>query len=543
MNVIQKFVASLLSLGIKRLVLLGLVFSVIFAMVLLSVYSFRQPVPTVLYSGLDKADVSAIGAALAEVGTPFDVNEAGDSILVEFGKTAQARMFLAERGLPKSDKSGYELFDQMGSLGLTSFMQQVTKVRALEGELVRTILQFDGVKSARVHLGLKQDGILRNRESKPTASVVIRMDGSPREGLSTSIRQLVAAAIPGLQPDQVIVSTTEGKLLAGPKTSDDSSIGELLDVERKVSEEITKRVENTLEPFAGSDNIRVSVSATINLDKRQISETKFDPDSKVERSLQSMKSVDSSKDAGASPTVSVDQNIPQEIKPSGQAESGSKKKEDKQETINFEIGSKQTSITSAGFVIERLAVAVVVNKKAIAGDQANAPDQKELETRLAEIEAIVKSSAGTFEARGDTVKVSAIDFHSNEVVAEQASELGVGDYVAGNLGTIINAVSLIISLLVVLLVGLRPALRILLEDTQKVEQPTALLGVAKNGELAAPNGANIEAPTASVFEGRLDSVLAEESPKDQLNRLVTVDVDRAAQVLKKWMNEPERTAA
>jgi flagellar M-ring protein FliF len=543
MNVLQKFVGSLLSLGVKRLVLLGLVFSVIFAMVLLSVYSFRQPVRSVLYSGLDKADVSAIGTALSEVGTPFDVNEAGDSVLVEFGKTAQARMFLAERGLPKSDKSGYELFDQMGSLGLTSFMQQITKVRALEGELVRTILQFDGIKSARVHLGLKQDGILRNRESRPTASVVIRVDGSPREGMSSSIRHLVAAAIPGLQPEQVMVSTTDGKLLAGPKTSEDSSVGVLLDLEKKVSEEITKRVENTLEPFAGSDNIRVSVSATINLDKRQVSETKFDPDSKVERSLQSMKSVDSSKDAGTAPAVSVDQNIPQEVKPTGAVETGSKKKEDKQETINFEIDSRQTSTTSAGYIVERLAVAVVVNKKAISGGLANATDEKELEKRFSEIVEIVKSSAGVSESRGDSVKVSVIDFYSSEIAPDMASELGVGDYFAGNLGTIINAASLIISILVVLLLGLRPALRILLENTQEEAGSIALPGMENSGVLTAPTGTNFEMGSANSADFGAATASSEESPKDQLNRLVTVDVDRAAQVLKKWMNEPERNVA
>jgi flagellar M-ring protein FliF len=543
MNVLQKLAVSLLGLGIKRLITLGVVFVAIFAMISFSVYSFRQPVRSTLYSGLDKADVSAIGTALSEVGTPFDVNEAGDTILVEFGKTAQARMFLAERGLPKSDKSGYELFDQMGSLGLTSFMQQITKVRALEGELVRTILQFDGIKSARVHLGLKQEGVLRNKESRPSASVVIRVDGTPKEGLPSSIRHLVAAAIPGLQPEQVMVSTTEGKLLAGPNTSEDSSVGELLDLEKKVSEEITKRVENTLEPFAGSDNIRVSVSATINLDKRQVNETKFDPDSKVERSLQSMKSVDSSKDAGASPAVSVDQNIPQEIKPSGTAETASKKKEDKQETINFEIGSKQTSTVSAGYVVERLAVAVVVNKKIVMSSLADPADEKELATRIAEIEAIVKSSAGTFEGRGDSVKVSAIDFYAKEISADQASKLGIGDYVAGNLGTIINAVSLIIALLVVLLLGLRPALKILLADARNDVGSIALPGSEASGVLASPGSMNIPMGVADSFDFGAKNSMNEESPKDQLNRLVTVDVDRAAQVLKKWMNEPERNAA
>ena len=255
MQFLQKLAVSLSGLGAKRLALLGVVGVIVFSLISFSVYSFQKPVRSILYSGLDKADVSAIGAALSEVGTPFDVNEAGDAVLVDFGKTAQARMLLAERGLPKSDKSGYDLFDQMGSLGLTSFMQQVTKVRALEGELVRTIQQLDGIKSARVHLALKADGALRNRENRPTASVVIRIDGTPQEGLASTIRHLVAAAIPGLQPDQVMVSTTDGRLLAGPRASEDSSVGELLDLESKVSAEIGKRVSNTLEPFAGSENI------------------------------------------------------------------------------------------------------------------------------------------------------------------------------------------------------------------------------------------------------------------------------------------------
>jgi flagellar M-ring protein FliF len=543
MNMMQKFAASLRGLGVKRLVVLGVIFVFTFAMISLSVYSFRQPVKSILYSGLDKADVSAIGTALSEVGTPFDINEAGDTVLVEFGKTAQARMFLAERGLPKSDKSGYELFDQMGSLGLTSFMQQVTKVRALEGELARTILQLDGIKSARVHLGLKPEGVLRNRDSQPTASVVIRIDGSPRDGLASTIRHLVAAAIPGLQADQVMVSTTEGKLLAGPRNSEDSSVSELLDLEKKVSEEIASRVENTLEPFAGADNIRVSVSASINLDKRQTNETKYDPDSKVERSLQSVKSVDSSRDGSTSPVVSVDQNIPQEIKPTPQTDSGSKKKEDKQETINFEIGSKQTSTVSAGYLIERLAIAVVVNKRTIVSTLANATDEKELAARLSEIEQIIKSSAGTFEGRGDFVKVSAIDFFSKTSETSEVASLGVKDYVAGNLGTLINAVSLIVSLLVVVLLGLRPALKMLMSDMRDSVAPQALSASDPAAILAAPKGSSNDIVSKASLDFRTGADAVEESPKDQLNRLVTVDVNRAAQVLKKWMNEPERNAA
>lgn len=536
---LQKLATSILGLGIKRLVILGAIGAIIFSMLAFSVYSFRQPVRSILYSSLDKADVSAIGTALSEVGISFDVNEAGDAVLVDFGKTAQARMLLAERGLPKSDKSGYELFDQMGSLGLTSFMQQITKVRALEGELVRTILQLDGIKSARVHLALKADGVLRNRDSRPTASVVIRVDGTPRETLASAIRHLVAAAIPGLQADQVMVSTTDGKLLAGPQKSEDPSTGELLELESKVSNEIGKRVTNTLEPFAGTENIRVSVSTTINLDKRQTNETKFDPNSKVERSSYTLKSVDSSKEAGSAPSVSVDQNIPQEVKPEAGTDLASKKKEDKQETVNYEVDTKQTATTSAGYDIERISLAVVVNKKAVLNSLPKGGEEKELAARLADIEAIVRTAAGVVDARGDTVKVSAIDFFVSEVTVDTPSELGVGDYVAGNLGTIINAISLIVALLVVLLFGLRPALKILVTDAQSEKSPAILPDTAVSATLAAPVKSN---PSTAVLKETTDGS-AGDTPKDQLNKLVSVDVDRAAQVLKKWLNEPERTAA
>jgi flagellar M-ring protein FliF len=543
MQFLQKLAGSLSGLGVKRLALLGVVGVVVFALLSFSVYNFQKPVRSILYSGLDKADVSAIGAALSEVGTPFDVNEAGDAVLVDFGKTAQARMLLAERGLPKSDKSGYDLFDQMGSLGLTSFMQQVTKVRALEGELVRTIQQLDGVKSARVHLALKADGALRNRENRPTASVVIRVEGTPSEALASTIRHLVAAAIPGLQPDQVTVSTTDGRMLAGPSASEDSSVAELLDLETKVSSEIEKRVSNTLEPFAGPENLRVSVSTTINLDKRQINETKFDPNSKVERSMYTLKSVDSSKDAGSAPSVSVDQNIPQEIKPSQAAESSNKKKEDKQETVNYEVDTKNTAITSAGYIVERMSIAVVINKKAISNGLPAGGDEKLLAARIAEIEGIVRSASGVLESRGDTVKISTIDFFVEDVPATLAAEPGVGYYLAGNLGTIINAVSLIVAMLLVLVVGLRPALKILVTDSRNDAAISALPITETSVALSAPTSVISENTPPSSSSPGLVVPRPTDSSKEQLNKLVSVDVDRAAQVLKKWLNEPGRDAA
>ena len=97
-------------------------------------------------------------------------------MLVRYGQTAQARMLLAEKGLPTSAKAGYELFDKMGSMGLTSFMQEVTRVRALEGEIARTIQAMKGVKAARVHIVLADTGSFRRGRQTPSASVIVRTE-------------------------------------------------------------------------------------------------------------------------------------------------------------------------------------------------------------------------------------------------------------------------------------------------------------------------------------------------------------------------------
>ena len=260
----------------KRILISIVTVAVFATMIFLSMSFFNKPVREVLYTGLGPEDVNQIGMVLSESGIAFDVNEAGNSVLVDFGKTAQARMILAQKGLPKSDKSGYQLFDQMGSLGLTSFMQQVTRVRALEGELVRTIQQLDGIKTARVHLALKSENNFKNKEEQATASVVVRTNGKPSEQTTNAIRHIVAAAIPGLLTENVTVLTTEGILISGGQSGSNEP-DHLLQLEKSVSAETQARVERTLDPITGPANFRVSVTTSIDTDKHQINETNFGP--------------------------------------------------------------------------------------------------------------------------------------------------------------------------------------------------------------------------------------------------------------------------
>ena len=168
---------NLMALGVKRLTALALVGFSVFALTGFAGFYLSRPTMETLYSGLDREDVIGIGTALREAGIGFDVSSDGATVLVPVGQTAQARMTLAEKGLPHSGSVGNELYDKLGSLGLTSFMQEVTRVRAIEGELARTVQMMRGVKAARVHIVLGDEGSFRRERQPPSASVIIRTDG------------------------------------------------------------------------------------------------------------------------------------------------------------------------------------------------------------------------------------------------------------------------------------------------------------------------------------------------------------------------------
>ncbi|NJM28719.1 MAG: flagellar M-ring protein FliF [Rhizobiales bacterium] len=410
MQYVSLLVNALAQLGARRLIVLGLVGAFVFGLLTTGTYYLNRPVREPLYTGLDAEDINRIGRVLSEVGIPYDVSVGGDAVLVDYGNAAQARMILAEKGLPKSDKAGYELFDQMGSLGLTSFMQQVTKVRALEGELARTIELLEGIRSARVHLGQKGEGAFRSKADQPTASVVIKTDGNAKESLASSVRQIVASAIPGLKSEQVTVMTTDGQTLVSGGETGMAEPDRKLQLEQRVAEETRQSAERAISAMVGLTNLRVSVTAQLNADKRQTTETNFDPESKIERSLKTVKESQENQNSTGSETTSVAQNIPQEpTAPSG-GDSSREKKDRKEETANYELNSKQVAVESVGYTIERLSLSILLNKQTLLKSQGAAPDEAKLVNQVQEIESLVRSAVGFNEKRGDSIKVVAADF-------------------------------------------------------------------------------------------------------------------------------------
>ncbi len=542
---IQRIIDRLTVLGPQRLAVLGGGVALVIAMLAVAAIYLNKPAYETLYVGLERSDVNQIGMVLGEAGIPFDVASDGTTVLVAAGKTANARMLLAEKGLPTSANAGYELFDNVGSLGLTSFMQQITRVRALEGEIARTIQSIEGIRSARVHIVLPERGNFRREEQQPTASVVIRAVGIEGQRSAAAIRHLVAAAVPGLGSDKVTVLDSTGMLLASGDDPTNSSLARAMDVERQVAAGIEENISRALAPYLGFENFRASVRATVNTDQRQVEETIFDPESRVERSVQVVKAAENASQSSTASPTSVEQNLPDPAAGPAPGPQSSENSERREETTNYELNTKRVATVSNGYSVSQLSIAVVVNQSRIAALIGANATEAQVAAKVAEIQALVTSAAGLSATRGDQINVSAVQFVDDAAVASEGS--GVLDKLMAQTGTMINALAFVVVAFLLVWFGLRPLARVVQPNEPEVAAIAAgegqrALPQPGDGQQALPGtqtydpitGAPIPTagPQMAPMEGFNQRV--KPAPQERLARMVDLNDERTAQILRKW---------
>ncbi len=560
LNQLLAFGKTLTDMGPGRLAAMIGTLVITMALMLGGAFYLNRPTMETLYVGLEPTDINQVSIALAEAGVPFESGPDGSSIMVGVGHTAQARLLLAERGLPNSTTSGYELFDKVGSLGLTSFMQEITRVRALEGEIGRTIQSISGISAARVHIVMPDAGSFRRGTQNPTASVMIRAGATSGRKASNAIRHLVAASVPGLSPEDVTILDSTGQLLASGDDATNNPANRSLGVEQQLQSDIESNLDKALAPFLGIDNFRASVIAKLNTDAQQIQETIFDPESRVERSVRVTKEAQKSSQVESSEATTVQQNIPQAPDSTGGGgPSSNDETEKKEELTNYEINSKTVATTRNSYVIEKLSVAVVVNRSRVeklVGEQA---DQAKIDAYLAEMRKIVATAAGIDADRGDLIEVSVMDFMENQILDEAALGPSVGETLLRYLGTTINALAFVAVAFLIVWFGFRPLARSMgglspagaaLPGADGADDPLGL-------ELPdfAPSG--VDGPGASLMEGfgadfGFDSTedlltmdddepsfnrKVKEGPERRLSRMVEISEERAAKILRKWAIE------
>ena len=536
---LERLWMSLLGLGGRRLSVLALVGVTVFGSVALSGYYLSRPDLETLYGGLNAQDVSRIGATLKEAGIAFDVNSQGNAVLVRRGHTAPARMLLAEKGLPSSTSAGYELFDKLGSIGLTSFMQEVTRVRALEGEIARTIQAMRGVKAARVHIVLPDGGSFRSKRQPPSASVIVRTDAANDFGSAPAIRHLVAAAVPGMTIDQVTVLSTDGTILASGGDSASASPARMMSLEKTIGRELQDNIAKTLTPYLGFNNFEISVAARLNTDKRQINETAFNPESRVERSVRVIKETGSQQNNNSRAPVGVEQNVPAEQASTPSGDQSKRSNERREELTNYEVSSKTTSTVSEGYKIDQLTVAVVINRKRLLASLGEGAGPEAVEKQLKDVERLIESAAGIDAKRGDRITVSAVEFLQGSQPLEPDASSGIAHQLVGQLGSIVNALAIVGVTALLIWFGLRPAVKAILVAKGREPAVATQIEVQPQPTVAAP-GANA---VASDAQPNLIADLTEKlgrTPLKRLEQMVDYDEDQAAAILKQWMREGER---
>ncbi|MGH7125825.1 MAG: flagellar basal-body MS-ring/collar protein FliF, partial [Stellaceae bacterium] len=513
-----------------------------------------------LYADLDLKDSAQIVQKLDAMSIPYQLRSEGSQILVPADQVARLRMTMAEQGLPRGGSVGYELFDKADSFGSSSAAQNINQVRALEGELERTITGLGPVQSARVHLVLPRRDLFARDAQEASASIVVKLRGAERlsKGQVAAIRQVVASAVATLKPGRVSVVDGAGTLLArgdGQDANAATGIG-AEQFQTDYESRIARGVEDMLERSLGAGKARVDVRADIDFDRITTSSESFDPDGQVVRSTQTVTQNDDSTNGNDQP-VTVTNNLPNQQAPAGSGGSGRTKNARNEETVNYEISKTTRSQVREAGEVKRLSVAVLVDGTYTTkadGTKEYAPRPPE---ELKQISTLVRSAIGYNEKRGDTVEVVNLRFAQPEEPAATAASAPAGffGFEKADLIRIGETATLAVVALLVILLVVRPLMFKLLEGGGGAigAESAGLLGdpgMVARPQLPAPQGMQmvpaqagalpvpVPAPRAQIEQmidiGQVEGRVAASSIK-KIGEIVEKHPEEAVAIVRSWM--------
>ena len=504
---------------------------------------FRVTTPQMapVYSGLEFEDSAAIVKELRTLGVPFELRGDGEIILVPRDQITTIRMSLAESGLPNRGQVGYEIFDQQNTLGATSFVQNLNHLRALEGELARTISSLTRVKSARVHLVLPERELFRREAKQPSASIVLEVRGALSTGEIRSVQHLVASAVDSLTPNMVSIVDSSGQLLASGANGEDSAISTQSE-ERKLAVEnrLRSRLEELLANVVGAGRARVQVSAELDMNRLTRTSESFDPDSQVVRSAQTRELSDQAQGAANGGQVSVANELPGATANTGDNGASTEQSNTTEETINYEISkTTQTEIIEAG-AVKRLSVAVVIDGLYSTNADGSAQYDPRSAEEIAQIRSIVNTAIGFDESRGDQVEVINMQFAERPDLNFEPTESSLFDFTRDDMFSAIEmAVTLLIALALVFFV-MRPLIKKVLEPDEDVPMlVTAQEAVDATGNPIEPAGpATVEDMAREKWLDEARSLgKAQFEAIERVGTLVQENPKQASMIIRNWLLE------
>ena len=490
-----------------------------------------------LYADLEPSDQNAITAQLTSRNIPFEID--GNRLLVPATQVGSLRMAMAAEGLPLGGVAGYEIFDNASSLGTTNFMQNVQLVRALEGELAKTIRSIEVVKSARVHLVMSRRQLFTRDKQSATASVILKMRGAATltgEQIA-AIQHLVASAIPELDPSRVSIVDNKGKLLATGNEKDseiaraNDMVSRRINFERRIADELTELLEKSV----GLGNSKVNVNADLDFDRISTTEEKFDPDGQVVRSSNTIEETSSGQESEAEQPVGVQQNLPDAQAGGGGAKSTNTESRT-EEVTNFEISKKITNHVRESGLVKRISVAVLIDGELIEQEDGEVVYRERTEQEMDNLAKLVSSAIGYNAERGDTVEVINMRFVEKEVDLEEPLDLFFG-LQKQDLVRIAEVIVLLILAVLAILLVVRPLLTRAFEalPAAAAEAEQRLLAEAAGvPAIQGPEGGEEEEYEELIDIDRVEGRVKSSSVK-RVGEIVEKHPEEALSIIRGWM--------
>ena len=534
----ETFLQALRSLGPMRLAVMGAVILGLIGFFIFLTTRLTTPQMELLFGELDPSDSSRIVGQLESTNTVYELRANGSQVFVPSNKVAQLRLTMAEQGL-SGGSIGYEIFDDAEAMGTTNFLQNINLIRALEGELVRSIKTIESVRTARVHLVLPRRELFSREKQQPRASILVKMRGATRlsnEQVS-AVQHLIAAAVPGLIPSRISIVDDKGSLLARGFEDKDSPAAMAAKSEerrRAFENRLARTIEALLEKTVGFGKVRAEVTADMDFDLISTNEEMFNPDGQVVRSTQSVEEQSQSRDAEANQPVSVATNLPDANLGGGEGGASSSTSENRtEETVNYEISKKVISHVRDAGIVKRLSVAVLVDGIRSTNEEGEKTYLERSEEEMQLFATLVGSAIGIDRDRGDSMEVINLRFEAPEEF-DEALELFFGLDKNDMLRMAEILVLSIVAILVILLV-VRPLVSRAFEAI-----PTGLGALGAEARLLAEGGA--PALAAPGAPGELPEAEAEKFEEmidiERIEgRVKASSVKRVGEIVEKHPNE------
>ena len=392
----------------------------------------QTPDYRVLYSNLSDRDGGAIIASLQQLNIPYKFAEGGGALLVASNMVHEARLKLASQGLPKGGNVGFELMENQ-KFGITQFAEQVNYQRALEGELARSVESIGAVAAARVHLAIPKPSVFVKEQQKPSASVVLSLQGGRLLDSSqvSAIIHLISSSVPEMSAKSVTVVDQNGTLLSA---SHDGNTNEGLDANQlkyvqQIEQSYIKRIEALLTPMIGAANIRAQVSADIDFSRTEQTSESYKPN-QTDGTIRSKQSSETMNGSGLSASgvpgaLSNQPPVPATAPIVANAQgwnttAGNVSNLQKESTVNYEVDRTIRHTVLPVGAIKRLSVAVVVNGNRRVTDAKGKPSTKALtDAEKEQISNLVRDAMGFDQARGDSLNVQVAAFTETKELVEE----------------------------------------------------------------------------------------------------------------------------